>query len=289
MSVTLHPTIRVVDSTGAPVTGDASNLTLEVVTDGVAAAYAGSITEVADGEYKLVVTRAGTMQSVVGTSITDEAIVISARWVNPTDAGTGAASVTLTVKTDETPPVVVTGASVTVPGAGTKATDALGETDWNLDDGSYTVTIRSSDFYTPAASYTVVVAGGVVTSPAGGILEVTPQTIAEPADPTLCRCYIYMRHSKGGAALEAGEGTLYVSKVVKRPTAATVVYDDDSNADAPASTDASGFVYLDLPQGMIADLTATWPDGHAEPARITVGTDATQDVSGEFQATVPGA
>jgi len=289
MSVTLYPTIRVVDSTGAPITGDAANLTLEVLTDGTAAAYAGSITEVADGEYKLAVTQSGTMQSVVGTSTTDEAIVISARWVNPTNAGTGSAHVHLLVKTDETPAVPVTGASVTVPGAGTQVTDALGSTGWNLDDGTYTVTVRSNGFYTPAASYTVVVASGAITSPAGGILSVTPQTIAAPTNPDSCMCYLYMYHAKGVTALGASEGSMWVSDVLQRPTSSTVVYADDYNADAPAVTNAVGYVALELPRGMVCNITASWPDRGDRSAKVTVPDAATYNLASLFQDTVPAA
>lgn len=79
---TLTPTIRVVDADGQPVTGDAPNLTLSVIADGVATAYSGDITEVDDGEYSVVVTQAGTLQSVSGASSTSGAIVIPARWQN---------------------------------------------------------------------------------------------------------------------------------------------------------------------------------------------------------------
>ena len=85
--MTLTPTVTVVDADGLPVTGDAANLALVVVTDGVAAAYTGDITEVADGEYALEVTQAGTLQSVSGTSSTSGAIVIPARWQNAPAVG----------------------------------------------------------------------------------------------------------------------------------------------------------------------------------------------------------
>ena len=79
---TLYPVVRVVDSDGAPVTGDAANLTLTVITDGVAAAYAGTVTEVASGRYALVVTEAGVLQEVSGVSSTPGAIVVPACWDN---------------------------------------------------------------------------------------------------------------------------------------------------------------------------------------------------------------
>jgi hypothetical protein len=84
---TLYPTIRVVDADGAPVTGDDGNLTLVVLTDGVAAAYAGAVTEPTTGEYKVAVTQSGTLQAVTGVSSTEGAIVIPARWYNAAVAG----------------------------------------------------------------------------------------------------------------------------------------------------------------------------------------------------------
>ncbi|HPL80426.1 MAG TPA: hypothetical protein PKY40_15550 [Burkholderiaceae bacterium] len=210
-----------------------------------------------------------------------------AAWL--TGNGTGSAHVHLLVKTDETPAVVVAGASVTVPGAGTQTTDALGSTGWNLDDGTYTVTIRSNGFYTPADSYTVVVSGGAIISPAGGILSVTPQTIAEPTNPNSCMCYLYMYHAKGVTALGASEGSMWVSDVLQRPTSSTVVYADDYNADAPAVTNAVGYVALELPRGMVCNITASWPDRGDRSAKVTVPDAATYNLASLFQDTVPAA
>lgn len=79
---TLTPTISVRSASGQPVTGDAGNLTLHVVTDGVSADYAGSITEKDAGEYAVTVTVAGTLQKVVGVSATSGAVVVPAAWEN---------------------------------------------------------------------------------------------------------------------------------------------------------------------------------------------------------------
>lgn len=211
-----------------------------------------------------------------------------AAWI--TGGGTGSAHVHLIVKTDDAVPVVVTGASVTVPGAGTQATDALGSTGWNLDDGSYTVTVRSNGFYTPAASYAVTVSGGAITSPAGGILTVTPQTIAAPANPLSCFVGMYLYHSNGLTPLAAGTGSLRVSEIIQRPATSTVVLDDDSNADAPATNDATGWVYLELARGTVCHLTANWPDrGDRTAYHVTVPDAATYDVGGLFQETAPAS
>jgi len=197
--------------------------------------------------------------------------------------GTGAATVILYVMTDEDTPQPVPGAAVTIPGAGMQLTDAAGATTWHLDNGTYAVTIRSNGFYEVADSYSVVIADGAISSPAGGILSVTPQTIAEPANPDVCRCYLYMYHSNGITPLGAGDGTLRVTEVVQRPATATVVYDDDYNADAPAETNADGYVYVDLPRGMVCKLTASWPDRGERTALVTVPDSATQNLANSFQ------
>jgi len=203
--------------------------------------------------------------------------------------GTGAATVVLYVQTDEETPQPVPGAAVTVPGAGMQLTDASGATTWHIDDGTYTVTIRSNGFYTPADSYTVVVSGGAIISPAGGILSVTPQTIAEPTNPNSCMCYLYMYHAKGVTALGASEGSMWVSDVLQRPTSSTVVYADDYNADAPAVTNAVGYVALELPRGMVCNITASWPDRGDRSAKVTVPDAATYNLASLFQDTVPAA
>ena len=72
-------------ATGAPVTGDAANLTLKIVADGVDATPTNSPVEVAIGEYKLALTageNSGELMGLIGTSSTSGAIVIPARWVN---------------------------------------------------------------------------------------------------------------------------------------------------------------------------------------------------------------
>ncbi len=83
--MTVTPILSVVDADGQPVTGEAANLTLSVITDGVAAAYGGSVSEVADGQYAVTVTAAGVLQSVCGVSSTGGSIVIPAAWRNQVD------------------------------------------------------------------------------------------------------------------------------------------------------------------------------------------------------------
>lgn len=70
---------------GAPITGDAANLTLKIVADGIDATPTNTPVEVALGEYKLALTageNSGEMMSLIGTSSTTNAVVIPARWQN---------------------------------------------------------------------------------------------------------------------------------------------------------------------------------------------------------------
>lgn len=72
-------------TTGAPVTGDESNLTLWIVADGINALPSNSPVEIGLGEYNLTLTGAenkGELMAIIGTSTTAGAIVIPSRWAN---------------------------------------------------------------------------------------------------------------------------------------------------------------------------------------------------------------
>ena len=200
--------------------------------------------------------------------------------------GTGAATVVLYVKTDEETPQPVPGAAVTVPGAGMQLTDASGATTWHLDDGTYSVTIRSNGFYSVADAYTVTVSEGQLAAPTGGVLSVTPVTIDEPASQDVCRCYLYMYSSRGAVPIADGAGSLRVSEVIKRPASSEVIYDDDYSADDAALTDSNGFVYLDLPRGLVCKITASWPDRGDRTAIVTVPDSPTLNLADSFQDAV---
>lgn len=106
--------------------------------------------------------------------------------------GTGAHAITLYVKDDSANPVA--GQSVSIPTAGVQLSAAsTGAVSFNLDAGTYTVTVRSSAAYTPESSYTVVVdADGNVTTPADAVLEITAVAIAPPDSADECRVYGYV-------------------------------------------------------------------------------------------------
>lgn len=276
---TLTPTIRVVDADGQPVTGDASNLTLSVITDGVATAYSGDITEVDDGEYSVVVTQAGTLQSVSGASSTSGAIVIPARWQNA--QAVGAHVVTLTVEDgDGDPvgscPVRVSNAGGQLLGYGL-TNSATGVVVFNLDSGTYAVTLGPLSDYSPANPYALTVSGDTTET-----LTVTAISVPTPADPSLCVVYADMRNAAGGQLLGAGEGSLNVVQVVSRPAGSTEILADDSANDAPALTDGSGRAALSIVRGAVVRIRATWPDGHTKTVQVTVPDEDAYDVGADL-------
>jgi len=276
---TLTPTIRVVDADGQPVTGDASNLTLSVITDGVATAYSGDITEVDDGEYSVVVTQAGTLQSVSGASSTSGAIVIPARWQNA--QAVGAHVVTLTVEDGDgnsvgSCPVRVANAGGQLLGYGL-TNSATGVVVFNLDAGDYIVTLGPLSDYSPANPYALTVAGDTTAD-----LTVTAISLPTPADPSLCVVYADMRNAVGGQLLGAGEGSLNVIQVLSRPAGSTEVLADDGDNDAPALTDGSGRAALSIIRGAVVRIRATWPDGHTKTVTLTVPDEDAYDVGADL-------
>jgi hypothetical protein len=276
---TVTPTLRVIDADGQPVTGDAPNLTLSVIADGVATAYSGDITEVDDGEYSVVVTQAGTLQSVSGASSTSGAIVIPARWQNSPAVGSNV--VTITVEDGDGDPVG--SCPVRVANAGGQllgyglTNSATGVVVFNLDSGAYAVTLGPLSDYSPANPYSITVAGATTET-----LTVTAISIPTPADPSLCVVYADMRNAVGGQLLGAGEGWLNVVSVNARPAGSTEVLADDADNDAPALTDGSGRAALSIIQGAVVRIRATWPDGHTKTVQLTVPDQDAYDVGADL-------
>ena len=271
----------VVDATDpkTPVTGDAANLTLSVITDNVAVPYAGAVTELTPGEYGIEVEETGAMQSVVGTTSTPNAIVIPARWQNA--PAVGAHVVTLTVEDgDGDPvgscPVRVANAVGQLLGYGL-TNSATGVVVFNLDAGDYIVTLGPLSDYSPANPYTLTVAGDTTAD-----LTVTAISLPTPTDPGLCVVYADMRNVVGGQPLGAGEGSLNVIQVISRPSGSTEVLADDADNDAPALTDASGRAALSIVRGAVVKLRASWPDGHTKTVQLTVPDMDAYDVGADL-------
>jgi hypothetical protein len=118
-------------------------------------------------------------------------------------AGTGAAAITLIVKKGG---VVTEGVAVTLQASGgtnVQTTDVDGEVVFNRDDGTWDYVIEDTAAYTGSSGH-VVIASGVVTSPAGGILTIT--AIGIPV-PTSADNYVVWatERSLDGAATAAHE------------------------------------------------------------------------------------
>ena len=94
--------------------------------------------------------------------------------------GSGAAAITLIVQKGG---VATEGVPVTLQSSGgsnVQTTGAAGTVNFNRDNGSWTYTIEDHAAYKGSIG-TVVVAGGVVTSPADGILTITAIALPTPA------------------------------------------------------------------------------------------------------------
>lgn len=131
-------------------------------------------------------------------------------------SGTGAYPITLYVKTSETPAVAIQNAKIRINatgGACVLVTNSLGAAVVNLDNGSYTVYVGLAASYTPAASYTVVVAGGVLTSPTGGILVVTAADFPDPPLSDEVTIYSDERDPVDNTLVGASDRTAYVASV----------------------------------------------------------------------------
>jgi len=262
-----------------PVTGDADNISLSVITDNVAVPYSGSITELTPGEYGIEVDEAGAMQSVVGTSTTANAIVIPARWQNA--PAVGAHVVTLTVVDGEGNPVGSCPVRVSNSGGQligySRSNASTGQVVFNLDAGEYIVTLGPLANYAPNNPHAITVAGDTTAD-----LTVTAISLPTPTDPGLCVVYADMRNVVGGQPLGAGEGSLNVIHVVSRPTGSTEVLADDGDNDAPALTDGSGRAALSIIRGAVVRIRATWPDGHTKTVQVRVPDEDAYDVGADL-------
>jgi len=271
--------VTVLDTEGEFVVGDASNLTLTVVTDGVSAPYTGSIVETAAGEYALEVEVAGELQKVRGVSSTSGAIVIPASWQNA--PAVGAHVVTLTVVDGEGNPVGSCPVRVSNSGGQllgySRSNASTGQVTFNLDAGDYAVTLGPLANYALSNPYSITVAGDTTET-----LTVTAISIPTPADPSLCVVYADMRNAVGGQLLGAGEGSLNVIQVISRPSGSTEVLADDADNDAPALTDGSGRAALSIIRGAVVRIRATWPDGRTKTVQLTVPDEDAYDVGADL-------
>lgn len=264
---TISPVVHVFDSDGALLTGQDATLTLNVVTDGVNAAYAGAVTEVATGQYAVTVTVSGRLQSVAGTCSTSGAVVVPACWYNAallTD-GDGAFPVTLYVKAGTTP---IQNAKVRINATGgdcTGTTNSAGAVAFNLDAGTYTAYVGTGASYTPSASYTVTVsAAGAVTAPADATLAVTAVALPTPSDPD-CYTLYDTETDEQDATFGASAMTITVIGLTADGRVDATNNRFRSIMQRSDTTDASGQWSLDIPiqaftAGAYITLRRTWTD-----------------------------
>jgi len=179
--------------------------------------------------------------------------------------GTGAHTITLYVEDDAGNPVA--GAAVTVPTAGVQASAPPdGATTWNLDAATYQVIVRTSTYYTPDASYPVVVNGDGTTDPADGILVVTATGLPAPSSPDNLILYGYH------LAVEAGVPLTTTVRVIDIQWRGQIDADDAvlyALRHTEYTTDAHGLWYIEVPRALFTaeariDIRFSWTDEQSQ-------------------------
>lgn len=246
-----------------------TNPVVTISKDGAAlAAAAGTVTVIANYGVHVALTAADMTAAAIAVKITSDncdpvalSLVTEAGYtvtragnldnldvaVSSIDpAGTGTETVTVTVVDDSGD--VRTGEVVTVV---------------NQDDSSAPL-VRTTDEFGQAVFYIndayemrakvptrVCHSGGSTDFTVNGDTDVivTVTAVANPAPPAPgdCRLYAWMRYVEGGGVVGAGLGSIDVTDVMARANG-----EDDylwsPDAD-PATTDSSGYAYVDVPQG----------------------------------------
>jgi hypothetical protein len=77
-----------------------------------------------------------------------------------------------------------------------------------------------------------------------------------PSDPAVCRCYAYMLDASG-QPLDAEQGSMVVSRVHHNPDGFTGVVTPNGPV---GTTDANGYVYIDVVRLTDVQITVTWGD-----------------------------
>ncbi len=154
-------------------------------------------------------------------------------------------------------------------------TDANGQVEFQLDDGSYKVRYGPSGAHTFSNPYTLTVSGTTAATHTCAAL-----TIPASSDPALCTCYADIRYVDGGELVGANEGWLKIIKLVtpRFPDADTGTAARGRTGDT-YYTNASGRVQVDLIRGSVV--------------QIQMGLGATdrsaEELSALFEVTVPDA
>jgi hypothetical protein len=213
-------------------------------------------------------------------------------WVfSPVQVSEGA-MITLTV---HGPDGVVAGAKVSL-GATGGATNVMfsaedGTVRFERADGSYAYTVECEEY--TSAQGVVTVSGGVVTSPAGGVLTVTAlptpgqvpvigRTGSGPAfgvgiivgslPDGYCWVFVDFQQVAGSTVIGAGDATIQIDKIIGRPSESTVVL---GNTDDPTECDAEGVARLAVLQGATVSVQAKWPTKNERTVVVTIPDDET--------------
>lgn len=205
-------------ATNTPVADDAANLTVRVITDGVAAAATNSPAAVENGEHSLVVTddeMDGAFVTVEGSSTTANVIVVPLHITTETlTVGMGDYIVALTLNDDAAVPVPSIGCKVYGDGGALAVmgiTDANGLVSFLLDDGDYDVYYGPASGYSFSNPYSLTVAGATTE-----IFTCTALTIPAAVAGALCTCWIDIYHAVGalaGTLVGADEGSVEVASI----------------------------------------------------------------------------
>lgn len=168
-------------------------------------------------------------------------------------AGNGAHAITLYVKDADSNPISNATVKMQVEGGyAIKETAADGSVSFNVDAGTYTAYVRTTQSYTPSSSYSVVVnASGTVTSPSGGVLQVTAQSLPTPTNPDGVLLYGYIDEPAGLGALADGVVTVYVYDISKGKYSAAweTSFIALGEGGTGAVTDSNGKWQLEVPAG----------------------------------------
>ncbi len=179
-------------------------------------------------------------------------------WLTPS-AGDGAFATELTVQDDSGEPIA--GAKVRFQVAGgtaTQITDSSGKVTFHWDAGTWIGTIGTTASYIPSSSYTVVVdAEGNLTSPAGGILQVSRVAVPIPTEPDTYLLYSYERRADYADTLFGAAGvTIKLVDFELRGRVDSAAASLRSLVGQEYSTDANGLWTLEIAQSAVA--TGCW-------------------------------
>lgn len=181
------------------------------------------------------------LTAIKGPGWTTETLEAIYDAITALGAGSGAAAITLTVKKAG---VATQGVPVTLQASGgvnIQVSDENGQVTFNRDGGSWSCVIEDHAAYTGYTG-TVVVAGGVVTSPADGILIITGISLPVPASADNYVVYGSERAFDGGAIAGAGD----------------VVVTVEDAGDNGMYTDADGEMHFILGTEHPTDLQGQW-------------------------------